>query len=130
MDSDEDFHLHSYTRQSQWEAVETQSDESNSMKWKILHCCIHLGGLSQQTSNQLIIQRALRRRSTGQARGGYADSMIEWCMEMGLTLYKHIAAEDTYPLLSLNKFLKQQDPESDIHIHTPMVRTTRRKRPP
>ncbi len=73
------------------------SDETNSMKWKILHSCIHLGGLSQQISNQLI-QRALDRRNDGQPARGYADSLIEWYMELGLTLYKHDAADDTYPL--------------------------------
>jgi hypothetical protein len=72
------------------------NDEENSMKWKILHSCIHLGGLSQQVSNQLI-QRALDRRNNGQQSRGYADSLIEWCMEMRLTLCKHDAADDTYP---------------------------------
>ena len=93
------------------------SDEANSMKWKILHSCIHLGGLSKQISNELI-ERAVHRRRESQKSRGYADSMIEWCMEMGLTLHKHTKMSESYPLRRLNQLLTLQAPDSQISIYT------------
>jgi hypothetical protein len=72
------------------------SDEANAMKWKILHSCIHLGGLSKEIGNTLI-ERALNRRNGNQMSRGYADSMTEWCMEMGLQLHKHITSGQSIP---------------------------------
>jgi hypothetical protein len=81
------------------------SDEANSMKWKILHSCIHLGGLSKDTSDTLL-SRALTRRNEGSKARGYADSLIEWCIEMGLQLHKHVPTKFSYPLLRINQILK------------------------
>lgn len=93
------------------------SDEANSMNWKILHSCIHLGGLSQITSSALL-QRALDRRNKNEKSRGYADSMIEWCMEMGLYLYKHKTTKKSFPLVRLNQILALQDPDTEIRVYT------------
>jgi hypothetical protein len=39
-------------------------------------------------------------------------------MEMEHKLYKHQAADDTYPLLRLNQLLKAQAPKSDQNIYS------------
>lgn len=44
--------------------------------------------------------------------------MIEWCMEMGLTLHKHVSTMEPHPLRRLNQLLTLQDPESEIFIYT------------
>ncbi len=60
----------------------------------------------------------MQRRRENQKSRGYADSMIEWCMEMGLILHKHTPSAESYPLQRLNQLLTLQEPSSDICVYT------------
>ncbi len=55
------------------------SDEANSMKWKILHSCIHLGGFPKQISiegtqrngvkNRIAMQIEFQKKDTIRTKG-------------------------------------------------------------
>ena len=61
------------------------SDEVNSMKWKILHSNMHLGGISASVSNTLI-QRAIARRQSNIKPRGYVDSLLQWAVRWDCSL--------------------------------------------
>lgn len=75
------------------------------------------------------MQRALARRNEGLQSRGYADSMIEWCIEMGLALHRYNSTCISYPLLRLNQILALQDPTSEIHVYTDGAYDTEKNTP-